>query len=239
MEFPLSARTFGLGIFVLMSGIGSSLGPSSKAQAQGMDVQQKLLIEQIPDTADRICYVVSQNSAATNKQLSGDVKAQVNGLVSKFVDVGGAVNGNVASNATEGVLQPDLAAAIRDSANCKLEVLKILVSKLLPAQPFPPSANGAALASGAAPVNGAAAPVAPNVPPSLPGDTGPKSAVSMSCDELWHERNAIFARNGYCFKTPKAIAAFGKSCFPPYGELQIQDKNRVTEISIWERQKGC
>jgi len=61
----------------------------------------------------------------------------------------------------------------------------------------------------------------------------------MSCDELWHERNAVYARNGYCFKTQKAIAAFGKSCFPPYGELGGADKNRVTEISLWERQKGC
>jgi hypothetical protein len=66
-----------------------------------------------------------------------------------------------------------------------------------------------------------------------------KSGASMSFDELWQERNAIYARNGYCFKTAKAIAAFGKSCFPPYGALQGPGRNRVAEISIWEKQKAC
>jgi YARHG domain len=37
-----------------------------------------------------------------------------------------------------------------------------------------------------------------------------------SCDALWHERNTIYARNGYCFKTDRAIEAFGRGCFPPF-----------------------
>src|ERR1700682_5603994 len=46
-----------------------------------------------------------------------------------------------------------------------------------------------------------------------------KDAASMSCDQLWHARNVIYARNGYCFRTPRALATFGRGCFPPYGEL--------------------
>ena len=38
-----------------------------------------------------------------------------------------------------------------------------------------------------------------------------------SCYELWKERNSIYADNGYCFKDAKAIAVFGRGCFPPTG----------------------
>jgi hypothetical protein len=61
----------------------------------------------------------------------------------------------------------------------------------------------------------------------------------MSCRQLWHARNAIYARNGYCFETARARAVFGRGCFPPYGELRGWERNRVGEIKMWERRKGC
>jgi hypothetical protein len=60
-----------------------------------------------------------------------------------------------------------------------------------------------------------------------------------SCDELWKERNSIYADNGYCFTTEKAIAVFGHGCFPPYGRLSALDRNLVAEVESWERRKGC
>jgi len=60
-----------------------------------------------------------------------------------------------------------------------------------------------------------------------------------SCDALWEERNGIFAIRGYCFKTERAIARFGKRCHPPYGRLTAQDQRIVEEIRRWERRKGC
>jgi hypothetical protein len=90
----------------------------------------------------------------------------------------------------------------------------------------------------AVPPTGAPLPTADAAPPPNLS-VAPASPASMSCDELWHERNAVYARNGYCFKTQKAISTFGKSCFPPYGGLQGPEKNHVTEIRIWEQQKGC
>jgi Fe2+ transport system protein FeoA len=237
MQFPLGARTF-----ALISVIGSALGAAAIARAQGLDVQQKAVIEMITDTADRICGGVSETSDASIKQIKGDVKAQLTGLASKLVDVGFTEGGNITNDETEGVLQTDLATALRDNEACKLSVLETLASKLLRSEPPPPSANGV-------PPTGVSAPVAPKGP-TRPPEYGaqksdanalvvPKSTASMSCDELWHERNAIYARNGYCFKTQKAVATFGKGCFAPYGELQGSDKNHVTEISISERQKGC
>jgi len=75
-----------------------------------------------------------------------------------------------------------------------------------------------------------------------PGNNDNGDAASSggnSCRELWHARNEIFARAGYCFKTNDAIAAFGKGCFPPYGRLNGPDKARVDEIKRLEREKGC
>lgn len=66
-----------------------------------------------------------------------------------------------------------------------------------------------------------------------------QDASQMSCEQLWQERNAIYARNGYCFKTARARAVFGPGCFPPYGELRGWEKQRVNELQTWERRFGC
>ena len=66
-----------------------------------------------------------------------------------------------------------------------------------------------------------------------------QSLQGMSCYDLWYERNAIFARNGYCFKTDQARSVFGPACFPPYGRLSSYEQNRVDAIQRQERVMGC
>lgn len=66
-----------------------------------------------------------------------------------------------------------------------------------------------------------------------------QDAAYMSCGELWYARNAIYARNGYCFKTARARAEFGRGCFPPYGALRGWERRRVDELQMWEARKGC
>lgn len=65
------------------------------------------------------------------------------------------------------------------------------------------------------------------------------NAGGMSCNDLWRARNEIYARYGYCFKSQRAVAAFGKGCFPPYGRLSGQDKARAEDLQRRERQQGC
>jgi YARHG domain len=60
-----------------------------------------------------------------------------------------------------------------------------------------------------------------------------------SCDDLWVQRNQIFARKGYCFKSSRARAAFGRGCFSPYGRLSWKEKRRVASIKRRERNMGC
>jgi YARHG domain-containing protein len=64
-------------------------------------------------------------------------------------------------------------------------------------------------------------------------------AEARSCGQLWYARNSIFAAAGQCFKTPQAIGAFGKRCYPPYGELTPRQQARVDAIKTQERRQGC
>ena len=65
------------------------------------------------------------------------------------------------------------------------------------------------------------------------------NAQGASCDRLWYERNKIYARNGYCFQTDRARAVFGAGCFPPFGQLNGWEMQRVQELQMWERRNGC
>lgn len=60
-----------------------------------------------------------------------------------------------------------------------------------------------------------------------------------SCGDLWYARNAIYARNGYCFKSPRGIATFGPGCYAPYGRLSGYEQRQVSKIKTWEARKGC
>ena len=63
--------------------------------------------------------------------------------------------------------------------------------------------------------------------------------ANMSCGDLWYARNAIYARNGHCFKTRRGRNAFGAGCFPPYGRLGGGDQRQINDIQYWERRNGC
>lgn len=72
----------------------------------------------------------------------------------------------------------------------------------------------------------------------LPAEAGAPFS-EYSCHELWMERNGVLANKGYCFKSAKAIAEFGKGCHAPYGELNDEESAIVEEIKMWEQKKGC
>jgi len=61
----------------------------------------------------------------------------------------------------------------------------------------------------------------------------------MSCNQLWYARNEIFARHGHCFQTQRGRSAFGRGCFPPYGQLRGWEAREVARIKRWENRKGC
>jgi hypothetical protein len=69
------------------------------------------------------------------------------------------------------------------------------------------------------------------------------SAQEGSCESLWLQRNEIFKNAGYCFKTPKGIAAFGNAgCrYDEITDLPLSDRDRsaIAGISRSENLKGC
>jgi hypothetical protein len=65
----------------------------------------------------------------------------------------------------------------------------------------------------------------------------------LGCQPLWEVRNWIYKENGYCFKTPKAIKAFGNAGCLYDNAAQVPlnkfEKYNVNVIKKVEKQKGC
>jgi hypothetical protein len=77
---------------------------------------------------------------------------------------------------------------------------------------------------------------------SLMFDVGPPPAAAReapTCDQLWYNRTAIYARRGKCFQDERALKVFGQRCFSPYGKLTFRDQRRVNNIARQERRMGC
>ncbi|MBY6242180.1 YARHG domain-containing protein [Methylosinus sp. Sm6] len=72
-----------------------------------------------------------------------------------------------------------------------------------------------------------------------PLPAGAQPARGFSCEQLWRQRNAIYARAGHCFSTDRGRATFGEGCYPPYGRLSGADSRQVQRIRRLERMNGC
>jgi hypothetical protein len=72
----------------------------------------------------------------------------------------------------------------------------------------------------------------------------PKTTANDTCETLWHQRNAIWHRAGYCFKSARGQAAFGNAgCSRDEAAAQsamsAADRARVAEFLARERALGC
>ena len=66
----------------------------------------------------------------------------------------------------------------------------------------------------------------------------------LSCDALWLQRNAIFARNGYCFRGERGRKAFGNDgCKEGLSAADIPlssaEAAEVADLANEERRQGC
>ena len=71
----------------------------------------------------------------------------------------------------------------------------------------------------------------------------PSPAMADSCEGLWIARNEIYKAQGYCFRTKRAIAAFGNAgCQYDNIEdvpLSANDRRAVADIVRQERNLRC
>ena len=69
------------------------------------------------------------------------------------------------------------------------------------------------------------------------------SAHAQSCSELWLERNQIYKRAGYCFKTSRAINYFGNAGCMYDNEARLPlspgERSQIARIVGMERRLGC
>ena len=69
-------------------------------------------------------------------------------------------------------------------------------------------------------------------------------ASQSQCDQLWYQRNAYFARRGYCFQSARGRAAFaGIACIPGLAvadvQLTLAERAEVERIRGVEQSLGC
>ena len=93
--------------------------------------EQEEALKLIADFADRICYKIPLEGQGSNLELTGEAKAELNNILTKLVTLGveGAVK--YQDRNYQGLLQTDLANAVRDSVNCRLAVFRELEEKLI------------------------------------------------------------------------------------------------------------
>ncbi|MCU7843316.1 MAG: hypothetical protein KZQ93_05705 [Candidatus Thiodiazotropha sp. (ex Monitilora ramsayi)] len=96
---------------------------------------KKEALEIIANTADQICNKNVQQSSQSNEiSLSGEVNAEIAGLVKKLVDLGIVGAGSYSTKETQGILQYELADSIKSQSNCKQGVFYALLEKLIPSE---------------------------------------------------------------------------------------------------------
>jgi hypothetical protein len=88
-------------------------------------------LKMITDTAAEICESVPLEQTASGNTLSADAQAKLGGLVGRIVGLGLSGTAQYHSERSTGVLQKDLASALQNSNNCKLNVFQTLERDLI------------------------------------------------------------------------------------------------------------
>jgi hypothetical protein len=89
--------------------------------------------ERDPETSD-------DPGSRERRLLTGNINAKLNGIISRLVDVG--IAGQIRDERDKGVVREQLASAIAHSADCRRDVLSILVDRLLPKEHDSSSSSG-------------------------------------------------------------------------------------------------
>lgn len=121
-------------LVVLMAACGSS---SALCQANETLAMQRTALKDITDAAERICNSIPLSGTSQSAELSGQAKAEVNGVIKKVAELGVQGAGKYQTSEFSNVLQRDLAQAIQTNANCKQTVFSVLVDRMIPVRSSP------------------------------------------------------------------------------------------------------
>ncbi len=90
--------------------------------------EHKEALKVISDFANEMCDKIPIKGKGENVELTGEARAGLNGLFKKLANIGIEGVADYQKSEYEGLLQKDLAATLKDSRNCKLEILNQLKS---------------------------------------------------------------------------------------------------------------
>lgn len=93
--------------------------------------EKKEALDVIEDFAVKVCKDIPLIGDEKEYELSGEASAELNGLIKKLVNLGIKGTAKYKKSKYEGVLREDLVKALKNSADCKLEVFRELKSQLL------------------------------------------------------------------------------------------------------------
>jgi hypothetical protein len=114
--------------------LGLSVALASGASISSALAQEQLSSQQVQmirDTAASICNTIKEaKGQRSDVQLEGDVKAQLGGLVGKFVDVAGSGKGSLSREEFEGLSRDATAAALEGDRGCRERVFDKMFDKL-------------------------------------------------------------------------------------------------------------
>ena len=100
--------------------------------AQAQFAEEKQILQTIADHADRICETVPLAGSSSNLELSDTANAELDGLLKKMAGHGIDGTWKYLYTKNQSVLQQDVAAAMHDQPNCKMNVNNLLTDRLFP-----------------------------------------------------------------------------------------------------------
>lgn len=92
---------------------------------------RKQALDIISDFADKFCKKVPFEGSQNNFELKGKVKADLNGIIKKLVDIGIEGAGEYQKKEYQGLLQKDLIEVYKSSTECKIQIWSDLNDKFI------------------------------------------------------------------------------------------------------------
>ncbi len=109
----------------------AALFPGVVADAADSMQQQREALNLISDFAEQLCKDVPLRGADTTATLSGEAKAELDGLLKRIANLNVGAAAEYQKQDYEGLLQKDLVKALETSTKCRLQVWNDLKGRLL------------------------------------------------------------------------------------------------------------
>ena len=115
---------------ILLTGASALAAVAAGAHAQDIESQAHAL-KVISAFAAETCGTVATEGGVKKLELSGDAKAQLDGVIAKVVNAGISGAAKYQQEDYKNVLHEQLAQVLSQSANCRLDVFKMLQEKMI------------------------------------------------------------------------------------------------------------